>query len=587
MTASAALPEPAAAGRPVLSAVLAAREALSDCSPLRVWALSEAEVTRTMTVLGELASSVSALTVAMVAEAKTRSLGAGDGWGPVDWARACAPLLPLRELTDAEVVAGAAGDLRLASVVAAVMEGAQPGLVDDSAEGAGVLPVGKAAQIIRFHKSIRGMSDPDVLEGATQILLESARGTAGLSEKELGAAVRHAGLVMRPDRLNDDEDRVKRAHRSLIKSKGPMGLSRYTWLLDEEAAAIVDAAVDALAKPKPDEDTGEHDTRAPETRRADALVDLVIRAVGAPDGVPRQSKATLLVTMGLDVLEGRCRGAGLTASGDVLSADTVRRMACDAQLVPVVLGSRGEVLDQGEAIRLFNRAQVRHLWLRDKHCTFPGCSKPAAWTDAHHLLHWSHGGPTDVWNAALLCRAHHTVVHNQRYAGRVVEGSDGPFVEWDLTSGSYDVMLAARRARFLGDRAPDGLHLGGVSRDDAHCGAAGAGGGLDPAAAGGTIDVGAYREWVAQAWPFRAPEPDPGSGWGHRPRGTFWGGRPLAGARDSRPVSHEGWTGVPTTTASRRSGGFRQPDGSDRTAGAGNCKERGGSRSNQSGPPQP
>ena len=447
MAAAPTLPDPATGGRPVLGAVRIAREALSDCSPSRLWALSEPEVSEAMRVLGELALSVSALRVAVLCEAKSRSLGSGDGWGPVDWARACAPLTPLRELTDAQVVAGAGEDLRLAPVVSAVLDGAQPGLADDRVQGCGALPVGKAAQIIRFHNSLRGMAAPDLLDGATRILLEASRGADGHTERELATAIRYAGLVMRPDTL-DDEEEVARGHRSLVKGKGPLGLSRYTWILDEEGAAIVDAAVDALAKPTPDQDTGQHDRRPPETRRADALLDLVARAVGAPNGVPQQAKTTLVVKIGLEELQGRCRGAGLTSFGEVLSTDVVRRLACDAQVVPVVLGTRGEILDQGEAIRLFNRSQIRHLWLRDKHCTFPGCHKPAAWTDAHHLLHWAHGGPTDTWNAALLCRAHHSVVHTHRYAGRVVEGAHGPFVQWDLTRGSYDAMLAAHKTRF-------------------------------------------------------------------------------------------------------------------------------------------
>lgn len=234
---------------------------------------------------------------------------------------------------------------------------------------------------------------------------------------------------------------IRRAHRSLVKGPGPLGLSRYTLILDEEGAAIVDAAVDALAKPSPDEDTGASDSRTPQARRADALLDLVSRAVGAPEGVPRQAKTSVVVTIGLDVLQGRCRGAGLTMAGDILTTDTVRRMACEAQLVPVVLGANAEILDQGMGRRLFDRAQIRHLWIRDGHCTFPGCSKPAAWTDAHHLVHWLDGGPTDVSNAALLCRAHHTVVHRERYAGAVIAGPHGPQVRWDLSYGSYNTLV--------------------------------------------------------------------------------------------------------------------------------------------------
>ncbi|MEO5981487.1 MAG: DUF222 domain-containing protein [Pedococcus sp.] len=223
---------------------------------------------------------------------------------------------------------------------------------------------------------------------------------------------------------------------------------RYTLVLDQEGAAALDSAVDALARPRREADTGNLDPRTPAARRADALLDLVDRAASAPPGVPRQAKTALVVTIGLDVLTGRCRGAGLTPTGEVLSAGTVRRLACEAQVIPVVLGTRGEVLDQGMARRLFDRAQIRHLWLRDRHCTFPGCSKPPAWTDAHHLVHWVDHGPTDIDNAALLCRAHHSIVHTHRYGATITNDDVGkPQVQWDLTTDSYDTTLAQWRTR--------------------------------------------------------------------------------------------------------------------------------------------
>ena len=240
---------------------------------------------------------------------------------------------------------------------------------------------------------------------------------------------------------------MRRAHRSLVKGPGPVGMWRYTLVLDEEGAAIIDDAVDALATPRRDADTGDLDCRTPAARRADALLDLVSRAVSAPDGVPRQAKTSLVVTISLDALQGRCRGAGVTMDDETLTAGTVRRLACDAQVIPVVLGTDGEILDQGMARRLFDRAQIRHLWLRDRHCTFPGCTKPAAWTDAHHLVHWADDGPTDIDNAALLCRAHHSVVHTHRYGARITHDTGRPRVEWDLTTDSYDTTLAEWRQR--------------------------------------------------------------------------------------------------------------------------------------------
>jgi hypothetical protein len=131
----------------------------------------------------------------------------------------------------------------------------------------------------------------------------------------------------------------------------------------------------------------------------------------------------------------------------MLAPETVRRIACDASVVPVVLGSAGEVLDQGRAVRLFTPAQQRRLWLRDGGCTYPGCDMPPHWADAHHLVHWADFGPSNLGNAALLCERHHTVVHQRRLAGRVVTEDGGERVEWELTPGSYDQLLAQRAAQ--------------------------------------------------------------------------------------------------------------------------------------------
>ena len=434
--------------RPVLGALEVAVDAMGDARTTRLWALGEPELAEAVRLIGELSARLDATFVSVLAEARSRGLGAGEGWGPVDWVRSLAPLLPLRTVSAAPGVARAAADPRLARVVEAATVGAPTagvaqagGAHDPTAQ---LAPVGKAAQLVRFHQSVAGLADPDQLEQTLSTLLDGVTGPGGLSERDLAICVRRTADLLRPDRAVEHDADVARAHRSLTKARGPVGLSRYTLLLDDDGAAVVDAAVEALARPRRDEDTGELDHRTPAAPRADALLDLVSRAVSAPDGLPRQARTTVLVTIPLEVLQRRTRGAGLTLSGDVLTTDAVRRMACDAEVVPVVLGSRGEVLDQGTAVRLFTTAQVRHLWLRDRgHCTFPGCSKPARWTDAHHLVHWADGGATDIDNAALLCRAHHTVVHRERFAGTVVATRHGRTVVWDLTPGSYDSSLAA------------------------------------------------------------------------------------------------------------------------------------------------
>jgi HNH endonuclease len=125
----------------------------------------------------------------------------------------------------------------------------------------------------------------------------------------------------------------------------------------------------------------------------------------------------------------------------------VRRLACDATVIPTVLGVAGAVVDLGVDVRLFGAGQVKRLWLRDGGCSYPGCSMPAQWCDAHHLVHWADGGATDLDNAALLCERHHTVVHTRRYAGQWVDDELGARVEWDRTVGSYDRLLAVDAAR--------------------------------------------------------------------------------------------------------------------------------------------
>jgi len=80
-------------------------------------------------------------------------------------------------------------------------------------------------------------------------------------------------------------------------------------------------------------------------------------------------------------------------------------------LPPALGGARSEPLAVGRATRVVAPAQHTALTVRDGGCRFPGCDRPVAWCDAHHLRHWVHGGPTDLGNLVLLCRAHHHAVH--------------------------------------------------------------------------------------------------------------------------------------------------------------------------------
>jgi hypothetical protein len=95
--------------------------------------------------------------------------------------------------------------------------------------------------------------------------------------------------------------------------------------------------------------------------------------------------------------------------GTRLSAESARRVSCDAGLVRVAHGSDGAVLDVGRRTRRVPGALRRALEVRDRGCRFPGCG--LRFTDAHHVRHWADGGATSLDNCLLLCRHHHRLVH--------------------------------------------------------------------------------------------------------------------------------------------------------------------------------
>ena len=112
-------------------------------------------------------------------------------------------------------------------------------------------------------------------------------------------------------------------------------------------------------------------------------------------------------------LQAACIGAvaGTLPGGQPMSAQAARRLACDAEVIPVVLGAASEVLDVGRAQRLVTTPIWNALVARDGHCVFPGCQRLPEACDAHHVIHWADGGPTCLDNLALLCRRHHVTVH--------------------------------------------------------------------------------------------------------------------------------------------------------------------------------
>jgi hypothetical protein len=113
-------------------------------------------------------------------------------------------------------------------------------------------------------------------------------------------------------------------------------------------------------------------------------------------------------------------GDALLEDGTRVSAETCRRFACDASRVVMTHGSDGSVLDVGRKTRTVPPRMRRALDQRDGGCRFPGCG--SRFCDGHHLRHWGDGGETRLDNLVLLCRVHHTAVHEGGFRVEMVAG---------------------------------------------------------------------------------------------------------------------------------------------------------------------
>ncbi len=417
------MPDPVEpAGLALLRAAVVAVEK-SAAEP--AWPLSGAELAEAMSLIGRLRANSDRVEVATVAEALDRGLPTDHGWGTVDW---------IVRTESAAAPGPSAGHAARVKRVAEATSRRRPGSSEPAGElnaacaayAAGALSLTEADQLLRFVADVERVADPEQVTADLTVLVESA---PSLTERELATAIRYAVRLLTPSTRLEREEETLRGARSLTKRPGPAGLAEYRLVLDPDGAATIDAAVAALSAPVPGPD-GQPDLRPATLRRADALVDLVARAVSASDGLPTTDRAQVVVTMSIDQLTDAldARGGGLTGTGEILSPAAVRRIACDAGIIPMVLGSRGEALDLGRKVRLFTPRQRLLLWRRDGGCSYPGCTIPAAWTRAHHVRHWADGGPTDISNAALLCQRHHTHVHVHGLSATVTDAG----VTWHL-----------------------------------------------------------------------------------------------------------------------------------------------------------
>jgi Domain of unknown function (DUF222) len=135
-----------------------------------------------------------------------------------------------------------------------------------------------------------------------------------------------------------------------------------------------------------------------------------------PDSLPQHggTATSVVVTIDHDALVADLHAAGVveTSSGEAITAGEARRLACNAGILPVVMGGKSEVLDAGREQRLVKGTMRKLMNVRDKTCTATGCTVPAAFCEAHHQKPWSTGGRTSLRECKLLCSFHHHRAHH-------------------------------------------------------------------------------------------------------------------------------------------------------------------------------
>jgi Domain of unknown function (DUF222)/HNH endonuclease len=296
---------------------------------------------------------------------------------------------------------------------------------------------------------------------AEPVLLDAAR---RLDPHRLRRVIGHLQLVADPDGA-DHQTQRRHERRGLWTSPTLDGMVAIDGLLEAEAGQTLLAALEPLARP-----ATANDSRSGGQRQADALTELARRSLEG-GRLPQTGgvRPQLTVIVDLDSLTSGPGGLGgeLGWAGP-LDPQACRRLACDAAvtrvlvtrqptghgaddrtgeqrapgpddgadqglgarlqaamalLPPVLGGAPSQPLDVGRTSRVVTPSQRHALAVRHGSCVFPGCQRPLGWCDAHHLRHWLDGGPTDLANLVLLCRAHHRAVHEGGW--QLARGPDG------------------------------------------------------------------------------------------------------------------------------------------------------------------
>lgn len=265
---------------------------------------------------------------------------------------------------------------------------------------------------------------PEQRAEADAALAHHARTTSPRHLRTLAEHLRHRWD--QDGALQDEQHQLE--NRELRITTDRDGTTRLNGRLDRETGAKLRATLEPLAAPRPGND-GTHDPRSPAQRNADAFETMLNTALAGDSATTSGTPPRITVTIDYDDLRQRSTGnptfggGTLEPGGEPITAANARRIACDAEILPVLLGGDSQPLDIGRSRRTAPADLRTALLARDGRCAFPGCDQPPGTPEAHHVRHWADGGSTALHNMVMLCGHHHRTVHKQHWRIHLQDGN--------------------------------------------------------------------------------------------------------------------------------------------------------------------
>ena len=403
--------EPPVAG-PVVPVLAAVCSQLDRLRAAELWRHDDAETVAVLDAAHTLVAKAQAVTMRLVADADRRDVATDAGAPSMQaWLKARYRLRPSeakRDLELARLLARSEKDpCRVDTEDRAPREGAAV------ADGlwTGAVHVDQARVIGHALQELPADASVECRVLAEQILVDQAADHDPATLTRLGhrileavdpdAADQHLAKVL------DREAREAERLRSATRFSDGHGSVFYKLRIPVADDAYVWPVLDTLAAPIPETD-GVRDERTPQQRLADAFVE-TFRRVSLDGGLPQAGgdRPRALITMNLHQLKASLGAGTLVDTGEQLAPSAIRRLCCDADLIPTVLGTTSAILDLGRTARCFTGPVRLAVIARDQGCIHPGCDRPPRWCDVHHVIPWWRGGTTNPGNGVLLCGYHH------------------------------------------------------------------------------------------------------------------------------------------------------------------------------------